>query len=286
MFTTIKASMPPHYLVFTDLDGCLLDSQTYSFDAARPALERLQKNHIPIVLVSSKTRAEIEPLRQQLNHRGPFIVENGGAIFVPFDTFGFPLERARRRAGYHVIELGTPYAMLRDVLKQIEEAVGTPLIGFGDLSIDEIIELTGLPREAAEHAKLREYDEPYIVQGPATIATEVCRQIVVRGLQWTKGGRFFHLTGLNDKGQAALTLLHYYKRQWSLDGPAGDVETVGIGDSLNDLPLLLAVDHPVLVQKPDGSYDHDIDVPQLIHAPGIGPVGWNRAVLDLLKLAA
>ena len=278
--------MLPRYLVFTDLDGCLLDSRTYSFDAARPALERLQANHIPVVLVSSKTRAEIEPLRQQLNHQGPFIVENGGAVFVPLGTFDFPLDRARQRSTYQVIEFGTPYAMLRDVLKQIEEAVGTPLIGFGDLSIDEIMELTGLPREAALRAKLREYDEPYIVQGPDTIATEVCRQIITRGLQWTKGGRFFHLTGLNNKDEAALRLLHCYKRQWSLDGPLGKVETVGIGDSLNDLPLLLAVDHPVLVQKPDGSYDHDIHVPQLIHAPGIGPIGWNHAILNLLQLAA
>ncbi|ULA65308.1 MAG: hypothetical protein LZF86_190611 [Nitrospira sp.] len=286
MSATFKASMRPHYLVFTDLDGCLLDSLTYSFEAARPALERLQANHVPIVLVSSKTRAEIEPLRQRLNHHGPFIVENGGAIFVPLDTFRFPLDRARRRANYHVIELGTPYAMLRDVLKQIEDAVGTPLIGFGDLSHNEIIELTGLSPEAARQATLREYDEPYLVQGPASIATEVCRQIVARGLQWTKGGRFFHLTGLTDKGQAALTLLHYYKRQWRMDGPLDDIETVGIGDSLNDLPLLLAVDHPVLVQKPDGSYDPDIHVPQLIRAQGVGPVGWNQAVLDLLKLAA
>ena len=278
--------MIPRYLVFTDLDGCLLDSHTYSFEAARPALERLQANHIPVVLVSSKTRAEIEPLRQQLNHQGPFIVENGGAVFVPSSTFNFPLERARRRAAYQVIELGTPYAMLRDVLKQIEETVGTPLIGFGDLSIDDIMELTGLSREAALRAKLREYDEPYLVHGPATIAAEVCRQIVMRGLQWTKGGRFFHLTGLNNKGQAALKLLHCYKRQWAVDGQRGDVETVGIGDSLNDLPILLAVDHPVLVQKPDGSYDNEIDVPRLIHAPGIGPVGWNHAILNLLKLAA
>ena len=286
MSITFEDLMMPRYLVFTDLDGCLLDSQTYSFEAARPALERLQASHIPVVLVSSKTRAEIEPLRQQLNHQGPFIVENGGAVFVPPGTFDFPLDRARRRSTYHAIEFGTPYAMLRDVLKQIEEAVDTPLIGFGDLSIDEIMELTGLPREAAIRAKLREYDEPYLVQGPDTIATEVCRQIITRGLQWAKGGRFFHLTGLNNKGQAALALLHCYKRQWNLDGSPDAVETVGIGDSLNDLPLLLAVDHPVLVQKPDGSYDHEIDVPQLIHAPGIGPVGWNHAILKLLKLAA
>ncbi len=276
----------PRYLVFTDLDGCLLDSRTYSFDAARPALERLQSKHIPVVLVSSKTRAEIEPLRRHLDHQDPFIVENGGAVFVPGGTFDFPMERARRRASYQVIEFGTPYAMLRDVLKQIEDSVGTPLIGFGDLSIDDIMELTGLSREAALRAKLREYDEPYLVRGPETIAAEVCRQIIMRGLQWTKGGRFFHLTGLNNKGQAALKLLHCYKRQWNLNGQQHDVETVGIGDSLNDLPLLLAVDHPVLVQKPDGSYDRDIDVPQLIHAPGIGPVGWNHAILDLLNLAA
>lgn len=276
----------PRYLVFTDLDGCLLDSQTYSFDAARPALERLQADHIPVVLVSSKTRAEIEPLRQQLNHQGPFIVENGGAVFVPSGLFAFPLERARRRSAYQVIELGTPYAMLRDVLKQIEDSVGTPLIGFGDLSIDGIMELTGLPREAALRAKLREYDEPYLVQAPPAIITEVCRQIVSRGLQWTKGGRFFHLTGLNNKGQAALKLLRCYKRQWDLDGELHPVKTVGLGDSLNDLPLLIAVDHPVLVQKPDGSYDHDINLPRLIHAPGIGPVGWNHAILDLLSLVA
>lgn len=278
--------MMPRYLVFTDLDGCLLDSQTYSFDAAQPALDQLQAHHVPVVLVSSKTRAEIEPLRQRLNHQGPFIVENGGAVFIPDGTFTFQMKRARRRAAYQVIEFGTPYAMLRDVLKQIEDTVGTPLIGFGDLSIDEIMELTGLTHEAAARAKLREYDEPYLMDGPVTLVKEVCRQIVIRGLQWTKGGRFFHLTGLNDKGQAALSLLQCYKRQWHLDGSPDTVETVGIGDSLNDLPVLLAVDHPVLVQKPDGSYDREIDVPRLIRAPGIGPVGWNHAILDLLKVAA
>lgn len=278
--------MLPRFLVFTDVDGCLLDSSTASFDAARPALAKLDEEQIPVVLVSSRTRAEMEPLRQQLNHRGPFIVENGGAVFVPCDTFEFPLERARLRAPYQVIEFGTPYALLRDVLKQIEETVRTPLIGFGDLSVDTITQLTGLPREAALRAKLREYDEPYLVQGPMAIAEEVCRQIVIRGLHWTKEGHFFHLTGLNNKGHAALKLLHYYRRQWNIDGPRRAVETVGIGGSLNDLPLLLAVDHPVLVQKADGSYDNEIDFPRLIHAPGIGPIGWNHAILDLLNIAA
>ena len=278
--------MISRYLVFTDLDGCLLDSQTYSFEAARPALEQLAAHDMPVVLVSSKTRAEIEPLRQRLNHQGPFIVENGGAVFIPTGIFEFPLERGRRRSAYQVIEFGTPYAMLRDVLKQIEDAVDTPLTGFGDLSIDAIMQLTGLTRDTALRAKLREYDEPFLIHGPTSIVEEVCRQIVVRGLQWTKGGRFFHLTGLNDKGQAARKLFQCYRRQWRMDDASWDVETVGIGDSLNDVPLLLAVDHPVLVQKSDGSYDADVQLPGLIYAPGVGPAGWNSAILDLLSQAA
>ena len=271
-----------HFVVFTDLDGCLLDSVTYTYEPAAPALEALRAQDIPLVLVSSKTRAEIEPLRKQLDHHDPFIVENGAAVFVPRGLFDFPLERARARTSYDVIELGLPYGMLRDVLKQIEKTVATPLRGFGDLSIDEIVQVTGLSRQDAFLAKQREYDEPYILEGPPALIEEVCRQIVVRGLRWTKGGRLFHLTGDNNKGQAATLLLRCYQRQQRLHGQGERIETVGIGDSINDAPLLAVVDHPILVQKPDGSYDPDIHIPGMTRAPGIGPIGWNHAVQELL----
>ena len=269
-------------IVYTDLDGCLLDSITFSYEPATPALEALRSQRIPLVLVSSKTRAEIEPLRQRLSHHDPFIVENGAAVFVPRGLFDFPLERARVRIPYDVIELGLPYSILRDVLKQIEKNVATPLRGFGDLSVDEVMQVTELGRQDAFLAKQREYDEPYLLEGPTALIEEVCRQIVVRGLRWTKGGRFFHLTGDNNKGQAAALLLRCYQRQRLLQGDSDRVETVGIGDSVNDAPLLAVVDHPILVQKPDGSYDPDIHIPGMIRASGIGPIGWNHAVQELL----
>jgi mannosyl-3-phosphoglycerate phosphatase len=269
-------------VVFTDLDGCLLDSTTYSYELAIPALEALRARGIPLVLVSSKTRAEIEPLRRQLRHHDPFIVENGAAVFVPRGLFDFPLERARAKNSYDVIELGLPYGILRDVLKQIEKSVATPLRGFGDLSVDEVVQLTGLTRREAILAKEREYDEPYLLEGPPALIEEVCRQIVVRGLRWTKGGRFFHLTGDNNKGQAASLLLRCYQRQQQFQGDGERIVTVGIGDSINDAPLLAVVDRPILVQKPDGSYDPDIHIPGMTRAPGIGPIGWNHAVQELL----
>jgi mannosyl-3-phosphoglycerate phosphatase len=272
----------PNLIVYTDLDGTLLDSTTYSYQAAIPALAELREQDVPLILVSSKTRAEMEPLRQRLDNRDPFIVENGGAVFVPHGLFEFPLERVRTKSPYQVIELGLPYHMLREVLKQIEEAVETPIHGFGDMPVEAIMEITGLPYADAALAKQREYDEPYLLQGPQTIVEEVCRQIVTRGLRWTKGGRLFHLMGENNKGEAASVLLRCYQRQQRIRGHMERIETAGIGDSINDAPLLAMVDYPILVQKPDGSYDPDIQLPGMIRAPGIGPVGWNEAVLELL----
>jgi mannosyl-3-phosphoglycerate phosphatase len=272
----------PNLIVFTDLDGSLLDGTTYSYEAATPALAALREQGIPLILVSSKTRAEMELLRQHLNHRDPFIVENGGAVYIPHGLFEFPFERMRTRSPYQVIELGLPYHMLRDVLKQIEDVVETPLQGFGDLSVEAIMQVTGLSHAEAILAKQREYDEPYLLQGPQALIEEVCRQIVNRGLRWTKGGRLFHLMGDNDKGEAASVLLRCYYRQQRIRGQVELIETVGIGDSINDAPLLAMVDYPILVQKPDGSYDPDIHLSGMIRAPGIGPVGWNEAVLELL----
>jgi mannosyl-3-phosphoglycerate phosphatase len=273
----------PQYIVFADLDGTLLDAGASAWEAAAPALRALRAHGIPVVLVSSQTRAEIEALRRRLRHRDPFIVENGAAVFIPQGLFTFPLERVRTNSSYEVIELGMPYHMLRDVLKQIEDAVETPLRGFGDLSVDEIIEVTGLSRSEAALAGIREYDEPFLLEGPQPLVEEVCRQIVRRGLRWTKMGRLFHLTGDNDKGEAAELLMRCYQREQRLRCHAGPVESVAIGAGIEDVPLLAVVDRPILVQKPDGSFDSNVLLPRLVRTRGMGPLGWNDAVLKLLR---
>jgi mannosyl-3-phosphoglycerate phosphatase len=100
-------------------------------------------------------------------------------------------------------------------------------------------------------------------------------------LRCVRGGRFNHLLGAGDKGRACRYLIECFRRELSSHG--GTLETIGIGDSLNDCSMLANVDRPILVQKPDGSYDSEIRVPRLVRAPGIGPIGWNRAVLSLLR---
>lgn len=267
-------------IIYTDLDGSLLDAATYSFDAAKPALSALHKLGAALIFVSSKTRAEIEPLRHRLNHLHPFIVENGGALYVPKGYFSFAIDATAPGEKYDVVALGTPYVHLRIALKKMSQDLGCHLRGMGDCSIEEVTKLTGLSLDEASLATEREYDEPFMVVGTECSWSRLQKAAEAQGLQCTRGGRFYHLMGANDKGIASRRLMSWYRRLEQKDGrPA---VSIGIGDSLNDLPMLAAVDYPILVQKPDYSYDPDVQLPHLIRALGVGPVGWNRSLMDLL----
>ena len=267
----------PQLIVFTDLDGTLLDAETYTFDVAREALDALKARGVPLVLVSSKTRAEIELIRICLNNADPFVTENGGGVYIPKGYFDFPLEGAVLRGPYQVLELGLPYAALRLALKEIAHALGCRIRGFGDMPTEEVAERTGLPPSDAQLAKQREYDEPFILESATPPVDDIRRKAEARGLRCTSGGRFYHLIGQSDKGLACRHLANFYRRRY------GAVTTVAIGDSLNDLSMLAVADRPMLVQRTDGAHDPAVTFPTLVRVPGIGPVGWNRALLDLLQ---
>ena len=264
------------WVVFTDLDGTLLDHSSYSFEAARPALEDLRARRIPVVFCTSKTRAEVEEIRPRLRNHDPFVVENGGAALIPAGYFPFAVPAGRKSRRYTVIEFGVPYATLRQALSRIRTEIGGGLRGFGDMTAEEVARLCNFSRREAELAQSREYDEPVVIEGKVT-AGDFTAAAARLGLRTIRGARFFHLTGENHKGRAVRALRALYDRD------RGPVRTIGLGDSLNDLPLLESVDVPVLVQKPDCAYDPDITLPGLVRAPGAGPAGWNAAVRELIR---
>lgn len=263
-------------VVFTDLDGTLLEQATYSFEPARPALEGLLEAGVPVIFCTSKTRLETERWRRALANVHPFIVENGGAAFVPEGYFG-PGERFDRRdGGYGVLEFGRPYAELRQALETIRASTGLPLRGFGDMTVEEIAERCGFTREDAALAAMREYDEPFVgAEGTELAAVE--RAARDAGLKVVSGGRFHHLVGGSDKGRAVRALRDLFNRR------LGSTRTAGLGDSPNDEPMFRAVDVPVLVRRPDGGHADLAGVAGLVIAPYAGPEGWREAVLGLLR---
>jgi mannosyl-3-phosphoglycerate phosphatase len=257
-------------VVVTDLDGCLLDAATYAWEPARPALETLKRRRIPLVLCSSKTRAEMEPLHGELGLDAPYVFENGGGIVFPPGARWSRI--SRRDGGPLLVRLGVPLRDLARALVEIAREAGARLRGFSRLSLRDLRELTGLRGRELELARRREHDEPFVLEsGDEQVVREAAAR---RGLRVTRGGRFHHLTGATDKGRAVRQVL-------TLIGPES---SIGLGDAENDLGLLGAVDRPILVPRPDGSIDPALAAafPAASRAPAPGPEGWNQAVLTAL----
>ena len=262
-------------VVFTDLDGTLLDADTYSCEPAWGALSLLERLGVPVVICSSKTAAEIAVWRRGLGNLHPFVSENGGGIFIPAGYFSRAIPGAKPSGDYSVIGLGAPYARLREAIAKLR-AEGFDIKGFGDMTAGEVAELTGLGVEEAALARAREYDEPFVYGGGKESLTRLLEAIVRMGLKYTSG-RLMHILGESDKGLAVRRLAEIYR------GEHGDVITSAIGDSLNDAPMLAEADYPFLVRKPGGFHDPEIADSRVIKVEGIGPHGWSEAMEGLVR---
>jgi mannosyl-3-phosphoglycerate phosphatase len=265
-----------HLVVFSDLDGTLLDHETYSFDAARPALDRLGRAGVPLVLCTSKTLAELKPLRAALDNDGPFVVENGGAVFIPDGYFSVDVDaaNAERYGDMLVVPFGDRYEVLVAALARASRESGVRVRGFADMTDAEVAEATGLPLDRAHLARVRDFDEPFEILDRDR-ADALLAAIEREGKRWTAGGRFHHITGANDKAAAVRLLADLYRRQ------LGAVTTVGLGDAPNDAAFLSEVDVPIVIASPHADAIAQ-RVPRATVTRASGPAGWNEAMLVLL----
>jgi len=234
-----------------------------------------------VILCSAKTRAEQQPIRADLNITAPYIVENGSAIIIPDETLPvepdsikYPVER---RGGEIVIRLGMPHDDIQQQLEDIRLVTGIDFKSYDELSLDDIMQITGLSREGAKRARQREYSSTIVTQLDSIDAMRFQAACSAHQLKAPSGGRFMTITNSRaDKGAAVKLLTQLYQAQ------LGDVKKVGIGDSPNDLPMLTAVDIPYLVQRPEGKW-RKLDVAGLRRVPAVGPAGFSLMVKHHFK---
>jgi mannosyl-3-phosphoglycerate phosphatase len=189
----------------------------------------------------------------------PFIVENGGAIFIPKGYFPEVFLRCgkacfRTCGDYDCLKLGRPYIGLIRTLVEIQTEAGISLIGFHRMDEDKIMRQTGLDRMQARLAARREYDEPFLIRGNVSQAqTKKTESLAAqRSCMIVQGGRFYHLTGKSDNGRVVRTLMRLYRAARKIQ------IFLGFGDSENDLSLLRSVNVPILMAKPGGSFDPEV----------------------------
>lgn len=271
----ISASKGTKLLVATDLDATLLDHQTYSYDAALPAIESLKANGCPIIFNSSKTQAEQTVLRAVLNIDDPFILENGAAVVIPPGQLDHPADASKP----DIKVFGQPYGELVDCLARLRERYGFSFRGFADLAAEELAELTGLTTDEVIAAKQRLGTEPLHWTDSETAYHIFVSELASVGLQTTQGGRFRHVMAQTDKGRALAWLVDRYQRTF----PEIQWQVVALGDSPNDLPMLRIADISVLIPNPHRDPFEVADIDRLVRPTQPGPGGWAEAIHEIIR---
>ena len=250
----------PSLLVFTDLDGTLLDD-AYRFTGAEAALARLAEQRIPLVLATSKTRAELKPLSAQLPGVPGLIFENGAGITCPGPS------------GPQTTLFGPGYAALLAILESLGSAAA-PFEGFASLGPARVEGLTGLAPRAVTQAMAREASEPGLFHGDEKALARFRAALAPHGLRAVHGGRFLHVMPKRDKVDGLRTLAALL---------APEAPTLALGDGENDRAMLEAATFAVVMPRKDGTRLALKRTEGVTIAPAPGPEGWGPAVLAQLR---
>lgn len=265
------------YLIFTDLDGTLLDHNNYTFDEALPALDRINQYQIPLILNSSKTQSEINTIRKDLQNTYPFVVENGAAVIIPRGIF------TEYTAPVSEVLLGASRTDILQFIHQLRDQKGYVFKGFADFTLEEIMAETGLSEQQAEQAKERSGSEPIKWQDSGKNLLLFKKLVEQQGLKLLRGGRFLHVMGQTDKAQAMSFLVELYRKQYQ-----HDFTTIALGDSQNDQLMLERVDIAGIIRP---AYGEPLQLKQtgntVLKSTMPGPKGWQEVmtrVFGLIKI--
>jgi mannosyl-3-phosphoglycerate phosphatase family protein len=268
-------------LIFSDLDGTLLDHHTYSHAPADELLAKLASVDIPVIPCTSKTRSEVESLRVELNLHDPFIIENGAAVYVPEDCFSGKDNGLVCRDRYLVKEFVEKRAHWQKLLQQLDTNLQREFISFQQAGVEGIIEMTGLSYADACLSAQREYGEPLQWRGDVKTYAAFEKAMHASGATLLKGGRFVHVSGASNKGRA----LHWLTNMYAKQAAQQKVVTLALGDSHNDVAMFEVVDHAAVIKSPvQSAPEFNVREDQDVYiTKECGPHGWVEAVTRVLK---
>ncbi len=271
--------MKTQYIIFTDMDGTLLDHNTYSHAEAESMLGQLKAANIPVIPTTSKTFAEVIILREQIGLTGPFIIENGAAVYIPDDFFKQNPVNSQWKNGYWVYQFCSEQQYWLSLLKQVENHFSGCFTHFSAMSTEEIVDATGLTFIEAERAATRQFSEPVLWKSDEQRKQQFINALISVGASPLQGGRFIHVSGDCNKGMALEWLMAELSRQL----PDATYESIALGDGQNDVAMLEAAYYSVKILSPVNKLPVLTKQKNVLTSTKTGPVGWSESLTQILK---
>jgi mannosyl-3-phosphoglycerate phosphatase len=265
-------------LIFTDLDGSLLDHDNYSFAPVAQLLNHLEMEYIPVIPTTSKTFAEVRRLRVKLNNHHPFIVENGAAIAIPVNYFPSMPKDCYEKSGFWILANSQPRDHWNTLLEENSQEFDGEFETFSSIyktkGAEGIQEITGLSLDQAELSNQRDFSEPIHWVGSEQRKQAFIKKLTAAGGTLLQGGRFLALGGQVDKGSALLQLTKLYQKFTSL----AEFHTLAIGDSGNDVSMLEAATSAIIIRSKTHAAPNLSRDKNLTKSTAFGPQGWAESV--------
>ena len=263
-------------IIFTDLDGTLLDHADYNTNNISELLQQLQNAHIPVVFNTSKTFCEVIELKNDLNIQQPFIVENGAAVFIPEDYFELKPIGCKKIGAYWCYAMAKPLSSLLDDLNTLKADYKAHYKLFSDLSSEQISELTGLDDAQARRAQTRDYSDPLYWYGNDELLTAFVNDVEALGYDIKIGGRFIHIAKNTDKSAAQQWLVkqftHHFRKPLTV---------IALGDSDNDKQMLEHANIAIIIANPASKKPVKLSRNKARYSQSPAPLGWIEEITSL-----
>ena len=259
-------------LIFTDLDGTLLDRDTFKFDKIFNYIKELISKDISIIPTSSKTKKEIESFNKELDENLPFVTENGAAIYnLNLINASLPEKITLSREISEISEIFE---------KKISSKLRSKCKFLKKLNLDKQSKILGLSKKRIVYAINREYTMPLVFEGTKTDKIDLFKSIQDAGLSLQEGGRVINLCDKISKALAMKKVVKVFKKI-SKD----ELVTIGVGDNFNDLEMLKNSDIPCLVFNDKFTLEK-ININDCLVSKKPAPEGWEEVVklaMDKIK---
>ena len=267
------------YLIFTDLDGTLLDHENYSFGANKKTISTIINNKNEIIFNTSKTFSECKKLLKELKLSNmPFSTENGAVLYFPKIRFNKIKNSSSFEKYWKVRTAKLSSKNWHQFLLKKQKKFNFLIAQ--DLSPKILKKYTNLDNTS----KMLNREASQIILWKDSLVNLKKFKNVLKSEKkgvLIQGSRFMQVSSVCNKRIAKKLISHAYDYQFY---GTYSKNTIALGDSKNDIDMLNSANYPCLIKNRSGYFlKLRSNKKNIIKSSKFAPDGWSQVLYKLNK---